>query len=266
MQAKVSRSGFYEWRQRSEVHDCEFEVDLITLIFEAKKRKAGARTLKMILFRDFEITMNLKKIRRIKHKFGLETVIRRKNKYTWSGTVGENHQTVPNYLEREFSDQKQDEAYSTDITYLTYGNGQRAYLSAIKDLSTREILHYHVSRTMTLDLAMNGIEDFYRSLPVEMRRNLIVHSDQGCHYTSNSYRSLLEELEILQSMSRRGNCLDNAPIESFFGHMKDELDLHSCRKYEDLVVHIDKFINFYNTERPQWGLKSKTPAECRRLK
>ena len=112
-------------------------------------------------------------------------------------------------------------------------------------------------------MAIDGISNLLERLSKETREKLIVHSDQGFHYTSSPYRNLLSHYGVTQSMSRRGNCLDNAPIESFFGHMKDELELKSCETYEDLQKHIDSFIYYYNNERPQWGLKGKTPAECR---
>ena len=251
---------------RPEVEENDkFGIELIKHIFNDKKGKAGARTIKMALLRDFAVIMNLKKIVRIKKKYGLKTLIRRRSKYNWVGSMGKNHHTLPNYLDRNFVILEKDQVYSTDITSLSYGKNQRAYLSAVKDLGTKEILHYTISRSMTLNIAMNGIEELYEKLPLKVRRKLIVHSDQGCHYTSHDYRNLLEELKILQSMSRRGNCLDNAPIESFFGHMKDELELKSCHRYEELVNNIEKYINYYNNERPQWGLQGKTPAECRSL-
>lgn len=207
--------------------------------------------------------MNLKKIRRIKAKYKLETVIRRKNKYAIALKAGDDHQTVPNLLQRNFDVNRKDTVYSTDITYLFYGNGLRAYLSAVKDLATKEIVHYSLSKNINLDVAISGLEKLYQQLPLRKRRKLIVHSDQGAHYTGKTYRNLLNSFEINQSMSRKGNCLDNAPIESFFGHMKDELDLKSCAKYEDLELEINRFISYYNNERPQWVLKGKTPAECR---
>lgn len=219
----------------------------------------------MILERDCGLIVNLKKIIRIKRKLGLETIIRRRSKYRPLKVIGDEHNSVPNYLDQNFAATGKDEIYSTDITYLNYGSGKRAYLSAIKDIYTKEILHYHVSVKADLELAMKGLDQFYGQLPVKVRRTLLVHSDQGSHYTSVSYRNLLEEFEVMQSMSRKGNCLDNAPIESFFGHMKDELDLAKCQTVEDLKNRIDKFIDYYNNQRPQWGLKRKTPAEYRGL-
>jgi transposase InsO family protein len=229
------------------------------IIFENRKSKAGARTIKMLLQKYFWISMNLKKVRRIMKKHGLHTIIRRKNKYKHGWILGEEHRVSPNILDRNFDVGTKDTVYSTDITYLDYGNGKRAYLSAVKDLATKEIVHHTVSPGINLNIATQGLEDLFRQKP----KHIIMHSDQGCHYTSKSYRELLSKWEVTQSMSRKGNCLDNAPIESFFGHLKDEAEFRSCHNYEELVAEINRYINYYNTERPQSGLKGKTPTECR---
>ncbi len=192
-------------------------------------------------------------------KYALHTVIRRKCKYRQVTVQGEEHRVSPNILDRNFKVDVKDTVYSTDITYLDYGDGKRAYLSAVKDLATKEIVHHTVSEGINMYLAMKGLEGLFSQKP----KHIIMHSDQGIHYTSKSYRDLLAKWEITQSMSRKGNCLDNAPIESFFGHLKDESEFRSCHSYEELVAEINSYINYYNNERPQWGLQGKTPAECR---
>lgn len=261
--AEISTSGFYSFVRRIPIEDDASEIALITKIFHQRRRKAGARTIRMKLLRDYGMNMNLKKVRRIMRENKLVAVIRRKNKYAMILKAGEENKAVSNLLNREFEVKKPDTVYSTDITYLYYGKGSCVYLSAIKDLGTKEIVHHTVSNKMTLDLALKGLEDLYKKLPPKKRKRLIVHSDQGSHYTSKEYRSLLSSLGVQQSMSRKGNCLDNAPIESFFGHMKDELELYNCSSFEDIEMEIKRYISYYNNERPQWGLKAKTPAECR---
>ncbi len=215
----------------------------------------------MLMFRYFWMHLNLKRVRRIMKKYELKAVIRRKNKYAPAPATYE-HKYCENVLSRDFTQTKCDRVYSTDITYLKYPEG-RAYLSAVKDLGTKEIVQHSLSRFLTLPLVTVGIGNLLSELPDATRRGLIIHSDQGYHYTSSPYRNLLSSYGVTQSMSRRGNCLDNAPIESFFGHLKDELDTQSCKSYEDLVAEVDRYIYYYNNERPQWGLKGKTPAECR---
>lgn len=263
---KVSKSGFYRWKAAELTSgEDEYELDLIQLIFEQKRQRSGARTIKMLLERHFYLTINLKKIRRLMKVLGLETRIRRKSKYNGRSKVGDQHATVPNFLERDFSPQEADSVYCTDVTYLDYGNGSRAYLSVIKDLATREIVHYRLSKTMFLDLVTEGLAELFTKVNSKTRTVLMVHSDQGSHYTSRQYRELLDSCNVMQSMSRRGNCIDNAPIESFFGHMKDEMDYKTCENYEDLGKTVERYMDYYNKERPQWTLNRKTPAECRGL-
>lgn len=194
--------------------------------------------------------------------YDLKTSIRRRNKYRFNSAASYEHKVCKNHLARDFHPKTSDVVYSTDITYLNYGEG-KAYLSAVKDLGTKEILNYRLSRSLTLPLVMDGVEEMLGRLPKSKRKRLIIHSDQGLHYTSHPYRSLLKKYGVIQSMSRRGNCLDNSPIESFFGHMKDELELRDCKTFKDLADKMDRYIDYYNNERPQWGLKGKTPAECR---
>lgn len=242
----------------------EPDLKLIKAIFELKKKKAGIRTIKMILQRDYSQKTNLKKISRIKNKYGLVTVIRRRNKHRSIAKGGMDHKAVPNLVKRNFNRDKPDQVYSTDITYLNYGNGQRAYLSAVKDLCSKEIVHFSISKNIHMELATEGLDDLFQKLSSKKRSQLIVHSDQGSHYTTKGFRDKLGKYSIIQSMSRRGNCLDNAPIESFFGHLKDEIELKNCMKYPDLISRVRHYIDYYNNYRPQWGLKRRTPAECRR--
>ena len=259
-QAHVSTSGYYGWLSQKEYSQViTVDDEWVQNIFSHRKGKAGARTIKMLLQRYFWVNMNLKKIRRIMKKYGLQTTIRRKNKYKQGWLIGEEHRLSPNILSRQFNVEKEDTVYSTDITCLDYGNRNRAYLSAVKDLAVKDIVLHTVSPGAGLYVATRGLEDLFSRKP----KNLIMHSDQGCHYTSKTYRDLLAKWSVTQSMSRKGNCLDNSPIESFFGHLKDEVDLQSCLTFEELVAEIDRYINYYNNERPQWGLKGKTPAECR---
>jgi putative transposase len=216
----------------------------------------------MILARDFWIHVNLKKVRRIMKKLKLATAIRTKNKYRLVLASNEEHKAVPNLLKQQFKISKTDQVYSTDITYLNYGD-KRAFLSATKDLGNNEIVHYNVSERADMSIVLKGLHERLSQLSKKQRRSLTIHSDQGSHYTSATYRSLLSKLEVVQSMSRKGNCLDNAPIESFFGHLKDEIILKDCKNYEEVRNEVEMYIEYYNNNRPQWGLKGKTPVECR---
>ncbi len=261
MLAEVSKSGYYKWVKRPHVMSA-FEEDIVGLFHFYKSRK-GARSLKMRLFRDLNAVVNLKKIRRIMKKYQLITKVRRKNPYKAVFKTGEDHKVLPNILSRDFVVPEVDRFYSTDITYLPYGKGQLAYLSAVKDLGTSEIIHHKVFNRVTVEIATAGLEGLFQSMTKNTLENLIIHSDQGSTYTAAPYRNLLNKYGVAQSMSRKGNCLDNAPIESFFGHLKDEIDLKYCKTLDEVVSTISEYINYYNNDRPQWVLKGKTPAECR---
>lgn len=261
---KVSSSGYYCWCKKPITsHRDEYETELIELIFEDKKMKAGARTVRMILRRNFFLVVNLKKIRRIMKKQSLITVIRKRRRHNYSMPFSDMNTTRPNYLDRNFDVQKKDQVYCTDITYLDYGSSQRAFLSVVKDVGTREIVHYKLAPTMHLNLVTDGLNELFSKISSRNRKALLMHSDQGGHYTSRNYQVILEKFDILQSMSRKGNCLDNAPVESFFGHLKDEVEYKCCLNYKELAAQIKDYIEYYNNERPQWGLNGRTPTECR---
>lgn len=258
----ISRSScYYTLKHRDDkVQKDASDLGLIQDIFDKKHKKAGIRTIAMILQNKYGITMNLKKIARIKKQYGLVTKIRKKNPYNVIFKKGLEHRTAPNLLQRQFDVNVPDRVYSTDISYLIYKGGQRAYLSATKDLATKEIVAFNVSRDLSMQTALIGLEE---TLKQKDCSKLMIHSDQGTHYTHPLYVNKLKELGVTQSMSRKGNCLDNAPIESFFGHLKDDVDIKSCQTFEEVKSKVENYIYYYNNERYQWGLNKMTPAECR---
>ena len=171
------------------------------------------------------------------------------------------HRTAPNLLKQNFKVNQLDKVYSTDISYLFYNKGgKRAYLSATKDLATKEIVAFNISKELDLYSTYGNFAEFLKSKDCS---DLIIHSDQGWHYSHPYYVNKLKELGITQSMSRKRNCLDNAPIESFFGHLKDELDLKSCQTFDELKIKVENYIYYYNNERCQWSLNKMTPAQRR---
>lgn len=239
------------------------DLVIIKKYFDESKSKLGIRQLSMIIKRKEGIVFNCKKIARLKKKYELATKIRVKNKYRQFAKKTIEHSTCANILERNFKNLKADQVYSTDITTLKYC-GKKAYFAAVKDLETREIVGMSVSSRIDINLTNNAMEKALRRLTVEKRKKLIVHSDQGFHFTHFSFRALLERHGVLQSMSRKGNCLDNAPIESFFGHFKDHLDLRGCKTINDVKKTVTKLVDNYNNERPQLGLKKMPPSLYRR--
>jgi len=152
----------------------------------------------------------------------------------------------------------------TDISYLWF-NYRFAYLSVVKDIASREIVAWSLSLTPGLNLVFETVDDLKqnaheRSWPLE---NVLLHSDQGSQYTHPDYIAEVKKLKIRRSMSRKSNCIDNAPMESFFGHLKDELDYRKCQTFEELRRLVKEYIDYYNHHRQQWELKKMTPVEYR---
>ncbi len=239
-------------------------MEVITKYFEKSRRKGGIITLDLMLRRD-GIIINHKKIARLKRQYGILTKIRRKNPYKGFSTAIHEHSFIPNLLQRDFVRLRPDEAYSTDMTYLYYGNCQKAYLSATKDLATNEIISHRLMKTPSVSHFVEEFKEIINKVPVDKRNNLIIHSDQGYQYTNPSFIRLLKSTNIKQSMSRRGNCLDNAPIESFFGHFKDLIEIRKCKSFDEVEKEVNKTISYYNNERPQKALNKKPPVEYRGL-
>ena len=242
--AGVSRSGYYRWlsseakRNEQEKRDYEQHL-LIQDIFLKKNRHAGWRTIRMNLEHQ-AIVMNHKKIIRLMNKYGLITQIRRKNPYKHMAKATQEHRTLPNVLDRKFTQGLPYRVFGTDVTYLRDGSGQRSYLSVLRDMATGEIVAHHFSMSLGMGLSVDLIQQAVRDLGEETFMGAIIHSDQGFHYTHPTYVQQLSRLSATQSMSRKGNCIDNAPTESFFGHMKDDLDLGACHSAEQVRARVNE--------------------------
>jgi len=239
------------------------DVALIKKYFNRSNSKDGIRQLAMVIEREESLILNKKKIARLKRKYGLITRIRQKNKYRQFAKKKQEHETHPNLLERNFKGLNADQVYVTDITTLKY-QGKKAYFAAVKDLGTKDIIGYCVSNRIDTDLTNKAMRDALKRLSANKKKKLVVHSDQGFHFTHFSFRNLLEDEGVTQSMSRKGNCLDNAPMESFFGLIKDHLELKDCKTIEDVEKEVTRKVDYYNRKRPQSGLKKMPPSEYRR--
>lgn len=265
--ASVSRSGYYRWlscassRLQREEADYEHHL-LIKAVFEKKHGKAGWRVIRMNLERQ-GIIMNPKKIKRLMKKYGLVTKVRRRNPYKQIAKATQEHRTAPNILQRKFDRETPYKAFGTDVTYLYDGSGQRSYLSIIRDMTTSEIVAHYVSASLGMELALEVLAQVTTRFGAKMLNGVLMHSDQGFHYTHPFYIRELAQHGMVQSMSRKGNCLDNAPVESFFGHLKDELDLTHCHSLEQVRAAIDEYIYTYNHHRYQWERKKMAPVEYR---
>ena len=114
-----------------------------------------------------------------------------------------------------------------------------------------------------MNIVMDTIDSMVKNLPTSSLRGALIHSDQGVHYTNPEYINIVKKLNMIQSMSRKGRCIDNAPTESFFGHLKDDVDYGKCKTFEELKEIIGLYIDYYNNNRPQWELKKMTPVNYR---
>lgn len=254
-------SGYRSWARR-DLDPATEDERLIIALFKRGGQKLGHRQLKMRFERACGRRINHKKVRRIMRDHGLKTKIRRANKFRAIHRLGEENKVAPNHVRRKFTPTGRDQVWSTDITELRFSFGQKAYLSAVKDLRSRQIVSWSVGSGPTIGLAIGELPNRIQKLPARIKNSLTIHSDQGFQYTSEAFRTMLVRMNVRQSMSRKGNCLDNAPIESFFGHFKDEAELKDCRSLQEVRMCVQRYMKFYNEERPQWSLKQKTPAEA----
>lgn len=267
---KVSRSGYYRYfsiesKNRRDNNNLDDEIlrNNILKAFNFKNKTKGARQIKMVLQNEFSINYNLKRIRRIMKKFNIFCPIRKANAYRRMMKATKEHTVMPNLLNRNFKQGIPGKVLLTDITYLTYSNNRRAYLSTIKDSSTNEILAYNVSTSLKLDIVLDTLKMLKLNPYIKFHSGAFIHSDQGSHYTSPRFQKQVKKLGLGQSMSRRGNCWDNAPQESFYGHFKDEVNFKNCYSIHDLKSEIDNYMNYYNNYRYQWNLNKMTPVKYR---
>ena len=264
--AGVSRSGYYAWekaaptRERRENADKK-DFDLIVEAYKFRGYAKGARSIHMRLLHT-GVRMNLKKIRRLMDKYGLKCPYIGPNPYRRMAKALKTNTVFPNKVNREFLKGGVRKVLLTDITYIFYDKGV-CYLSVILDAFTREILAYELSQNLMVDFVLRTVDDLIDEHGSTLDDTTIVHSDQGCHYTSKAFIRKLKDNNFVQSMSRRGNCWDNAPQESFFGHMKDEIkyEIAMMKTFEEVKAKIDDWIDYYNNDRYQWELSKLSPKE-----
>ena len=262
--ACVSRSGYYRWlsaadsrAQREERDRRDFE--LILEAYRFRGRNKGARGIHMRLLH-MGILMNIKKIRRLMKKYQLVCPIRKANPYRQMMRAIQTSHRADNIVNRNFTQAGPRTILLTDITYIPDEEGY-CYLSSVKDAVTRECLAHVLSRSMEEEFVLETIEQLMSRHGFSMNAKTLIHSDQGPHYTSVRFIDLLKDKKLRQSMSRRGNCWDNAPKESFFGHMKDELKIHRDMSFEEILAEVDDWMDYYNNDRYQWGLAKLSPRE-----
>ncbi len=253
----VSRSGYYACQRRTTKRS---EETIVQMIRECQARvdyTYGYRRVGLWLNRQ-GVYANHKRVYRLMEKYGLFAQIRRRRKFQ---QMSEFLHRYPNVLNRNFSARRPNEKWVTDISYIDTPQGT-LYLSVIRDLFDSSIVAYKMGTQQSVNLVLQTLRQAKQKETVAAELQL--HSDQGFQYTSQAYFTLTQEYGIIPSMSRRGNCYDNAVAENFFGILKSEcLRRHKPQSLEHAKLLIDNFIFFYNNERIQ--LKTKlTPLEKRR--
>jgi putative transposase len=260
--AEVSKSGYYKWLKRQESPSTKQleNQEIKGKIMECHKNLKGIygyRRVQVWLKLIYNLHLNHKRIQRLMGELGIKAVIRKKRPYYGKK---EAYVISDNHLNRDFKASKPNEKWVTDITYLIF-NGQKLYLSAIKDLYNNEIVAYEISRRNDLKLVIDTLKKARKKRNV---KGVLLHSDQGFQYTSRQYNQLLNKYQIKASMSRKGNCWDNACMENFFSHLKSEcFNLYSFRTADEVKFAIHQYLRFYNHQRFQKKLNNLSPYKYR---
>ena len=266
--AGVSRSGYYAWlkaaptREARELQD-KADFELILAIYKRRGYAKGARSIYMgLLHMNPPVIMNIKKIRRLMKKYNLFCPIRKANPYRRMAKALKTSNYADNLLQREFECYGPRYVLLTDITYIPY-NGEFAYLSTILDAYTKQILSYVLSDSLEIDFVKETVENLIRDHGISLHKETLIHSDQGSHYTSATFIQIIEDCNLRRSMSRRGNCWDNSPQESFFGHMKDHIldKVKECTEFQQIKDIVDDYVDYYNNEAYVWELCRLSPNE-----
>ena len=256
--AKMARSTYYyllkTWKQPDPDRKWKRRINFI---YHKHKGRLGYRRITDTLQEKGHV-INKKKVLRIMRELGLQCIVRMKKYKSYTGEVGK---TAPNILNREFTAEKPNQKWVTDITEFKLF-GQKLYLSPILDLYNGEMITYTLQSRPTFDLVETMLAQGLER--VNKGDELLIHSDQGWHYRMPQYRRVLKENNITQSMSRKGNCYDNAIIENFFGILKSEfLYLEEFDSLEHFKDELEQYMYYYNHLRIKSRLKRKSPVAYR---
>lgn len=256
--AGIPRSTFYYWVKQLHKPDPDTELKLfIQSIYEEHKGRYGYRRIRDELFNQGH-RVNHKKVLRIMKELGLKSVVRMKKYRSYKGTIGK---IAPNVLDRNFHAKKPNEKWVTDITEFKLF-GEKLYLSPVLDLFNGEIITYTIGARPTYSLVSEMLDQAFKRLSNE--DELLLHSDQGWHYQMKQYQHALKIRGITQSMSRKGNCYDNAVIENFFGIMKSEfLYLNEFESVDHFKQELARYMDYYNHKRIKAKLKGMSPVQYR---
>ena len=253
--AGLSRATYYYHLKRVTNPDKYAEVkEQIHLIYTENKQRVGYRRITLEL-QNKGIIINHKTVQRLMRQLGLFCRVRMKRYNSYHGEIGK---IAPNLLERNFEAERPNQKWVTDVTEFSLF-GQKLYLSPILDLHSRDIVSYTISKHPSFWLITDMLEQAFQKIPDGS--SLILHSDQGWQYQMKPYQKMLTAKGVHQSMSRKGNCLDNAVIENFFGILKSELlYLQNFDSIEHFEHELINYLHYYNNRRVKAKLKGLPPA------
>ena len=260
---ECSKSGYYDWIKLGRPENKAFNESTNELVVKMheKNKTWGIRQIRMQIKKIYGLIVTNFAVYRYMRLNDIQSITRKKT-HRYSKLP---HHQIPNLLQRNFTTFCSNCKWSIDISYIFATDGVK-YLCAIKDMYDKSIISYKISKTLDLPFVLNTVQQAINIVPFEQRRNLILHSDQGFHFTNIVYQKLLADNNIIQSISAKGSSVDNVPIESFFSTLKSEcIYLIKNLKVKDIDETIDKFIEYYNNKRLQEKIKELTPFEFREL-
>lgn len=254
----MRRSTFYYYLKRVKQPDKYTELKkVICEIFHEHKGRYGYRRITLEL-RNRGYVINHKTVQKLMMQCNIKCEIRKQKYRSYKGDIGK---VAANILNRDFKAERPNQKWVTDVTQFTVKD-KKVYLSPILDLYNGEIVSYNISLSPNLKQTMDMLDKAFKKLPEGA--NLIMHSDQGWQYQTKQYQSRLSKKGIIQSMSRKGNCLDNAVMENFFGLLKTEMFYkHDFKSVEELINDIELYIDYYNTKRIKAKLNGLSPVQYR---
>ena len=260
----LNRSSYYKWTHRvKSSREIENEALLhdIGMVYAEHNGTYGYRRIADEYNATHEKKYNLKRFYRLVHIVGLLAVIRRKRP---AYQRSKPEVTAANILNRDFTAKTINEKWCTDVTEMKYGSeGQKAYVSAILDLKSRDIVSFAIGHHNNNQLVFDTFDLAVQKYP---NAHPLFHSDRGFQYTSQQFKAKLDKQKMEQSMSRVGRCIDNGPMEGFWGILKCEMYyLNHFETYEELAAAIEQFIHYYNTQRRQHKLDCLPPITYRSL-
>lgn len=259
---QISRAAYYVWRKKLDQKDKDAErMEMIREVWEKSRRTYGYRRITIWIQQNTNTRINHKAVLRLMNKMNIHSIARKRKVFKRMNRLDIYHR-YENILNRDFKADRPNQKWVTDITYISTQEGW-SYLSTIKDLFDGFIVAHQLGRQQSVRLVTDTLKQ--ARLKEKVTDGLILHSDQGLQYASQRYFVLTKEYNITPSMSRRGNCWDNAPMENFFGHLKEEaLQQFKILSFKKTKEVIDQYIYFYNYERIQ--LKTRqTPYQTRCL-